>query len=293
MYGELLQCSRPKSTVVYMISRMVNSVSKNLQRIGRLRFSPTVPQVLGSSRGRRLDESDVPPETTDNSSKNLLVGFASGNATMLLTFAVYSMLTGCMYGGGGNPPCPVFDPGDPRQRYSDWVREVNAWLTITAGRLPPSAQAATLQLSMRGVARRFAMQLPTAAINYGAEINGVATDPVTYLLYQIGCRYANTEEEASLRAGLALIDFRSVAGERIDDLFTRFDMARQEAASVGADQHSWHNLCTILFRSLHFGPNDFSESLRPFGGRYPNSQAQFSEMCDNILRSTHPPEFPG
>ena len=54
---------------------------------------------------------------------------------------------------------------------------------VTGTRLHTTAQAAAIQRGLRGLAREYAMSLPPAAITFGGAINGVMTDPVTYLIY--------------------------------------------------------------------------------------------------------------
>ena len=46
-----------------------------------------------------------------------------------------------------------------------------------------------------------------------------------------------------------IVDLRDEIGERIDALLTRFDMAREEARSVGAEMTNYHTLTTILLRA--------------------------------------------
>ena len=77
--------------------------------------------------------------------------------------------------------CPSWDPAGTVS-FRTWVREVQAWLNLTSQRSLPPQQAAAIQLSLRGVARQLAMTIPPAAIQNGAVINGVVTDPVTHLL---------------------------------------------------------------------------------------------------------------
>ena len=64
----------------------------------------------------------------------------------------------------------------------DWVLELQAWLNLTTGKMTMSAQASAIQLSMRSLAKTFALKNPHAAITYGAQINGINTDPVTYVV---------------------------------------------------------------------------------------------------------------
>ena len=58
-----------------------------------------------------------------------------------------------------------------------------------------AAQASAIQLSMRGLTKKFVLALPAAAITYGAQINGIHTDPVTYVLYCIANRFEASEDE--------------------------------------------------------------------------------------------------
>ena len=78
----------------------------------------------------------------------------------------------------GNFNVPSWDPAG-NVPFSRFVSEVQAWMTVTGGRMGPPQQAAALQLSLRGVAREFAFTIPAAAINFGANIEGTHTDPVT------------------------------------------------------------------------------------------------------------------
>ena len=71
-----------------------------------------------------------------------------------------------------SPSAPSWDPAGT-QPYHVWSREVQVWLNATNTRLNATAQAAALQLALRGTARTFAMSIPAAAITHGAAINGV------------------------------------------------------------------------------------------------------------------------
>ena len=43
------------------------------------------------------------------------------------------------------------------------------------------------------------------------------------------------EDKRTMTMGMSVLDFRRRTGERIDDLLTRWDLARADAASAGAD----------------------------------------------------------
>ena len=102
-----------------------------------------------------------------------------------------------------SPTAPSWDPSG-MQPYREWMREVQVWLNATNTRLNPTAQAAALQLALRGTARTYAMSIPAVAITHGAAINGVATDPVTYLLN----RFEQLEDERTMVLGNQVLDFR-------------------------------------------------------------------------------------
>ena len=116
------------------------------------------------------------------------------------TCVVCHMMAGNMMTG------PPWDPAGTVP-FRTWVREVQAWLNVTSSRLQPSQQAAAIQLGLRGVAREFAVTIPAAAINFGANIEGTATDPATYLLYTFGNRYEALEDERTLMSGQLLLGF--------------------------------------------------------------------------------------
>ncbi len=175
---------------------------------------------------------------------NLLVDNPHRISTLCVFVAVVGYLTAMFQGRGNHTGTynsegnttegPSWDPAG-QVPFRTWINEVHAWLNVTSSRLTLSAQATAIQRGLRGNARRLAMATPPAAIAMGAAINGVNTDPVTYLLHQIANRYSELEDERTMTMGRAIVDFRRRPDERIDDLLARFDLARADAASVGAD----------------------------------------------------------
>eukprot|EP00959_Pyramimonas_sp_CCMP1952_P118464 2477059-Pyramimonas_sp.AAC.1 len=86
--------------------------------------------------------------------------------------------------------------------------------------MTPQAQAAAIKRGLGGLARTLAMRFPPDIINYGADIDGVHTDP-----------FERLEDERQLTSGTQLIDFHVPHGERIDVTLARFEMARLEPQS--------------------------------------------------------------
>ena len=101
--------------------------------------------------------------------------------------------------------------------------------------MSPTAQAAAIQLGLQGKAHEVAMSIPPAAITYGAVINGVPTDPVTYLLYILANRFGALEDERIMQSGTSVLDFTRQPNERVDTLLTRFDLARYETETLVPD----------------------------------------------------------
>ena len=85
------------------------------------------------------------------------------------------------------------------------------------------------------IASAYAMSLPPNATQYGAIINGVQSDPASYVLYSLATHFEALEDERSLRSDALLLDFDCKSGERIDEILARFDLARSEARQVDAD----------------------------------------------------------
>ena len=176
--------------------------------------------------------------------------------------------------GASGVRAPAWDPNG-HVPFRLWVQELQAWLTVTSGRLTPPQQAAAIQLGLRGSAREYALQIPAAAISFGAPVAGVPADPVTFILYQLASRFAPLEDETALEAGTALLDFTSRQGERIDQLLTRWDMVRHEAQAVGAGIGNFTTLSTILLRAVGISTSQMMTLLQPFGGRMPANQQQY------------------
>lgn len=105
----------------------------------------------------------------------------------------------------------------PAPSYRQWLADVGAWLDVTAGRLTPTAQAAPIQIGVRGMARTYALSIPPQAITFGTVINGVNTDPVTYLLFCLVNRFEILEDERPMASGMQVLDFRATPNERVDN----------------------------------------------------------------------------
>ena len=197
----------------------------------------------------------------------------------IATFALVALMF-------NSPSAPSWDPAGT-QPYHAWSREVQVWLNATNTRLNATAQAAAIQLALRGQARVIAMSIPAAAITHGAAINGVPTDPVTYLLYVLGTRFEQLEDERTMSLGNMVLDFQGQRNERIDALLARFDMARHDAESVGAGMHNYHTLTTILLRACGITGDQLINLLQPNDGHIPQDQLQYDAMVQRLRTMGH------
>ncbi len=191
-----------------------------------------------------------------------------------------------MHPGSGNNNPPSWDPAG-NVSYRRWTLEIQAWLNMTASRNTPTAQAASIQLALRGTARDFALTVPYSAITAGAAINGINADPVTYLMYALANQYEQLEDERAMSSGNMILDFRAQNGERIDSLLTRFDMARAEAATVGAGMDNFSILSTILLRACGVSANQTLQLLDWNAGRMPNNQQTYDTMTTRLRSMGH------
>ena len=62
-------------------------------------------------------------------------------------------------------------------------------------------------LQLRGGADEFARALPPQAMIAGGTVNGVAVDPMTYLMHSLSERYSELGEETRLAALTDLMNF--------------------------------------------------------------------------------------
>ena len=103
----------------------------------------------------------------------------------------------------------------------------------------------------------------------------------------LGARFESLEDERSVSAGTALLDFTSRSGERFDQLLTRFDLVRHEAEMVGAGIINYHTISTILLRAVGLSPEQMVNLLQRYNGLMPNTQAQYDDMVRHLRTMGH------
>eukprot|EP00959_Pyramimonas_sp_CCMP1952_P424745 8896549-Pyramimonas_sp.AAC.2 len=140
------------------------------------------------------------------------------------------------------------------------------------GALP---QAAALQRGLGGLSRTIPMRVPPAVIHSGVTIRGRHTDGAAYIIFFYSTKFENLEEERQLISGTALMDVRDHAGERVDQILARFQIARYEPETVGFKIPNFQILAVILFRASGVGASRAQELLQPLNHHMPRDQQQF------------------
>ena len=70
-------------------------------------------------------------------------------------------------------------------------------------------------------------------------------------------------------------------------MLARFDIARHESASVGAEMTNYHTLTTILLRACGVNGQQMITLLQPNAGRMPNDQRQYDALVTRLRSMGH------
>ena len=126
------------------------------------------------------------------------------------------------------PPC--WSP-DHESTYSfgAYMTDITVWTMLTD--LSVSQQCIAIIMRLGGAARQVLRMLTPQELTTGEIVNGVAVDPVTYLHVSLHSIYADIEGESRLGSIADLLTFTRLPGENMNALLTRYDAARQRAAT--------------------------------------------------------------
>ena len=197
-----------------------------------------------------------------------------------LSCAVGSWIT-CMMRESDNTRGPAWDPAGTVP-FRQWVREVHAWLNVQSDIATPSRHAAALQHGLQGQACSSGMRAPSNVINFGAQIEGVHADPVTFLLFNLSQRFGALEKERHLQQGLELLDVRAGPNGRIEGVLARWEVARRDAAAAGFDLQNFQLLSAQLMRALRMPPHEVVSLLQRHGRQMQRARGQ----CDHLAETT-------
>ena len=97
----------------------------------------------------------------------------------------------------------------------------------------------------------------------GGFVNGVQTDPVTYVIHALAEQFAQLGEENRIGTMADLLNFHRGNGESIDELLSRFDLIRMRAHEHGQLALSIQGLSFVLRRSVGVNDNYPAASTSP------------------------------
>ena len=181
---------------------------------------------------------------------------------------------------------PAWSPeNDTSYTFRAYMTDMSLWIMLTD--LQPYQQAAAIVMKLGGTARELARMITPAELMHGGVRNGVALDPVTYLLGALQERFAALDEESRLASMTEMLAFSRRPGETINALLARYEIVRQRAATEGQFVMSIEGCALQILRACNVHPNQLMTLLQPFGGRMPNSDADFIAMCTTLRRWGH------
>ena len=194
------------------------------------------------------------------------------------------------YAAGANSYNYRVPPGwgpDQERNYTfrAWSTDVRLWSMVTD--LNPRQQTASIVMRLTGGARESARALTQQELDFGGVFQGQLLDPVTYLLTGLRMRFAPLADESRIAAMNEFMAFKRHAGEGINPLLVRFELARQRAHTEGNYVLSIEGCALFLLRICHISPQQFMTFTQPFGGRLPNTEAEFRDMMAHMRRLCH------
>ena len=166
-----------------------------------------------------------------------------------------------------------------------YMTDISMWIMLTD--LQPHQQCAAIIMRLGGAAREMARMVTPQEMVTGGVMNGVAVDPVTYLLGSLHARFAALEEESRLSSMTEMLAFARRPGETINALLARYETVRQRAAIEGQFVMSIEGCSLQVLRACNIQSQHLFTLLQPFAGRLPQNDQQFRDMCTQLRRFGH------
>ncbi len=209
-------------------------------------------------------------------------------AVALISIIAHMVLAG---GGAGRDNFnyripPSWSPeNDNQYSFRAYMTDISLWVMLTD--LQPHQQCAAITMRLAGSAREMARMITPQEMMFGGVRNGVAMDPVTYMLGALQTRFAALEEETRLTSMTEMLAFTRRPGESINAVLARYEIVRQRAAVEGQFVMSMEGCSLQLLRACNIQPNHLFTLLQPFRGQLPQDEPQFHEMCTQLRRFGH------
>ena len=125
------------------------------------------------------------------------------------------------WGQGNNRLPPNWSPENAAYyQFRQWSRDVLLW-SIMHQDANESRKVAAIVSVFRGAAQELFSEIPPQIILQGGPVNGIQTDPVTYVMHMLAENYAQLGEEVRLSSLTEFLNFQRRSGEMTDELITR------------------------------------------------------------------------
>ncbi len=202
-----------------------------------------------------------------------------------LAWVAFMMPQGGGSGGSRRPP-PRWDPQNERSySFRDWSQDVLRW--CMGSELQPHQQCLEIINALDGPARRLGRLMSPQQIMNGGTLNGAQVDPVTLLVTTLQQKFAPLSEESRLSAMTDFITFRREPNERINELLTRYDVARERAAHEANYVMTWEGYTITLLRVVGINDSQLIQLLAPLNGQIPTDEQQYVDLMLRLRRMGH------
>ena len=253
-------------------------------KIGRSKSPPTTPVEAGQPK----PGGNIRPTKAVWRLKRIANG---ANPFLLLFVLIMMMPAGIPNLTGGNRDFnyripPSWSPEhESSYSFRAYMTDLSIWVMLTD--LQPHQQCAAIVMRLGGSAREMARMItPQEMVNGGVQ-NGVAVDPVTYLMGALHQRFSALEEESRLTCMTEMLAFARRPGETINSLLARYETVRQRAVIEGQFVMSVEGCSLQILRAVGISSQQLFSLLQPFAGQLPTNDAQFNVLCTQLRRFGH------
>jgi len=166
-----------------------------------------------------------------------------------------------------------------------YVTDLMHWIMLTD--LQPHQQAAAILMRLTGSARELARTITGPEILNGGVYEGVAYDPVSYIIAGLRGRYGQLDEETRMAAMTELLGFVRHQNETINQVLARYELVRGRARNEGQFVMSVEGSAMQLMRACHVTPSQMMTLLQPFNHNLPATEAEFRQLQSTMRRIGH------
>ena len=203
---------------------------------------------------------------------------------LILTFLLLMVPGGGR--GSDHRAAPAWGPEGERQySFRAYIVDLMHWVMVSD--YQPHQQAASILRSLTGAAREITRTVTGPEIMNGGIHNGVAYDPVGYIIAGLRSRFGQLDEETRMSAMNEMLAFARRPGENINMILSRYDLVRGRARNEGQFVMAVEGCAMQLLRACGTNPTQMMQLLQPLNYRLPNSEEEFLQMRDTMRRIGH------